>query len=271
MQACRLLFLHSMEKKTLIRTGLALGLLASHPLWSGNALAAPAQVQAPAKAAVPKGLEHLAKVNPHLTRILQKNPGVEKYLLKMAARGAVFDGAMAAGERATPVRWTIWNHSEQTAKGINGYPAYGHGMKDVDILDNDVVVVWQQQVGQKTTIEMGWNSVPGQIVGVYQLRDQVQGRWADGGFSGEMAVEGHGKPGEKTVMAWATVSIGTNGEIRGGGYPDMAGGLPVPWQKLKAEGRRASGHQYEGRASEIIHGQTNQVPLADGDTWAKKH
>jgi hypothetical protein len=225
--------------------------------------AAPGLAQA--NGPLPQYLDHLAKVNPNLGRILHENPGVGKYLERMHQQGAVFQGAKP-GQARTSVNWTIWNHSEAT----NG--KYGHGMKDDTILNKDVVVVWQKGDGSTHVDVGGWGGKPaGQIIGVYQLRDQVKGgqRWADGGFNGSMNVEGAGTPGQKDVMAWGVIGIDATGRVTGGGLPDMRGGSPVPYQVLQAAGQHASGRQYEGRAAEVEHGKSNYVPLADGDSWAR--
>ena len=79
-------------------------------------------------------------------------------------------------------------------------------LTDDNVLNKDVVVVWQQGGGSK--FDLGQTKVHGETVGIYQLRDTVTGKSGyDGGQLGQMPVRGFGRPGEKGVMACALVSI----------------------------------------------------------------
>jgi hypothetical protein len=224
--------------------------------------APPAHANGAAPQPLPSYLGHLAKVNPNLSRILHDNPGVAKYLENMSKRGALFEGHLQAGESPTRLSWEMWNHSEQTNA------TWHHNMKDDTILNKDVVIVWQKGDGS-TSFNLGYHQPQGKIIGVYQLRDLVNHntRWGDGGFVAHMNVEGAGQPGHKDVMAWAVVNIDPNGVVRGGGYPDMQGGSPVPYQQLERERRAPSGHQYPGRAAEVVHSTTTHLPAAFEGQW----
>ena len=189
----------------------------------------------------------LTRNNPKTAQLVASTPGLGLFL----DRNSVSAGPRP-GDVETQISWGLWNHSEATSR------KYGHGMKD-DQIKSDVIVVFQPSSDPAATVSFGGQRYPGrEIIGVYRLGDQVTGvSGVDGGFLGQFQVTAHGKAGDRATIAWAVVSIGPDGRVRGGGFPTTSGGKPVPYQQNQ------HGGEYHGRAAEVVHGARSYVPVTD--------
>ncbi len=228
---------------------------ANKPAATGAAAATAASGPSPGpNGASGPDLSQLRAANPRIDELIQQNPGLGKLL----AKNTVSPGPRE-GETRTEITWQFWTHSEKTNK------KYGHGMSDKQIT-SDYIVVFQPSPEKDAKVSLGRNQYPGhEIVGVYQTGQHIprMGTAYDGGHLGEFDVVTHGKKGEKAVLAWAIVTVGEDGNVRGGGYPTSRGGQVVPYQDQKS-GTTSAGGEYWGRAARITHGDKNNfVPITD--------
>jgi hypothetical protein len=197
-------------------------------------------------------LEQLTKSNPRLGELITANPGLGKFLEK----NTVSSGPRP-GESRTEVAWDFWTHSAKTNQ------KYGHGLTDEQIT-NDYIVAFQPSPDAGASVNLGRASFKGhEIVGVYQAGQEMRGRNTayDGGHLGTFDLVAHGKKGEAAVLGWAIISVGPDGNVRGGGFPTARNGVMVPYQDQKS-GDSGGGGEYHGRAARITHGRTdNFVPI----------
>lgn len=220
---------------------------------SGTQAAAPASFGNEGPKLSGPQLEQLTKSNPKIAELLKANPGLGKLLEK----NTVSSGPRA-GEARTEIAWDFWTHSEKTNK------KYGHGMTDKQIT-SDFIIAFQPTPEAGAAVNLGRAAFKGhEIIGVYQAGQQMQGRNTayDGGHLGSFDLVGHGKKGEPAVVGWVIVSVGEDGNVRGGGYPTTRSGAMVAYQDQK--GNESAGGEYWGRAARINQGATNNyVPLTE--------
>ena len=190
--------------------------------------------------------------NPRIDALIQENPGLGKLLQK----NTVSSGPRA-GQAETEVRWRFWTHSEKTGK------QYGHGLTNAQIL-SDFIICVQPSADANASVTLGRSTFPGcEIIGVYRVSDHLTGHSSasDGGHLGKFDLMAHGNKGDQAVVGWAIVSVGPDGNVRGGGFPTMRGGKMVPYQDQTQPG--GGGGEYWGRAATITHGSSNSVPITD--------
>lgn len=216
--------------------------------------AATTGVNAPGPGSQPGvSLDHLRKSNPKIDQLIKENPGLGKLLAKNPVSAGPREG-----EAKTEISWSFWTHSEGTNK------KYGHGLTDKQVT-SDYIVCFQPSPNKEQAVKLGYNSYPGQeIIGVYKAGDHIPklSTAYDGGHLGEFDLVAHGKKGEQAVLGWAIVSVGEDGNVRGGGFPTARGGKLVPYQDQKGEG--GGGGEYWGRAARVTHGRNdNYVPITE--------
>lgn len=214
---------------------------------------APTTVGAPSAATPGVPLDHLRQSNPKIDALIAEKPGLGKLLAKNTVSAGPREG-----EARTEIAWSFWTHSEGTNK------KYGHGMTDKQIT-TDYIIAFQPSPDAKASVNLGRGAMAGQeIIGVYKVGDHVPQLHTayDGGNLGEFDLVAHGKKGEQAVVAWAIVSVGDDGNVKGGGYPTVRQGKIVPYQDQS--GSESAGGEYWGRAARITHGATNNyVPITD--------
>ena len=198
-------------------------------------------------------LDHLRKSNPKIDALIAEKPGLGKLL----AKNSVSSGPRE-GEARTEIAWSFWTHSEKTNK------KYGHGMTDKQIT-TDYIIAFQPSADANARVNLGRYQQAGQeIIGVYKVGDHVPrlGTAYDGGHLGEFDLVAHGKKGEQAVVGWVIVTVGDDGNVKGGGYPTMRNGQMVPYQDQK--GSESAGGEYWGRSARITHGRNdNYVPITE--------
>jgi hypothetical protein len=132
-------------------------------------------------------------------------------------------------------------------------------------ITTDFIIAFQPSPDKKASVKLGGASFPGhEIIGVYQAGQHIprQHTAYDGGNLGEFDLVAHGEKGKEAVLGWAIVTVGADGNVKGGGYPTTRGGKMVPYQDQKGAG--GGGGEYWGRAARITQGATsNYVPITD--------